>query len=97
VDGHLSGQKLVEFDGCEKLGEERNLGLISVMAAEAAIHVSRQMWDRRPKQPCVYLLASGQNGVLYAGVTSDLAQRVSLHRQKLVEGFTQRYDVTQLV
>ncbi len=28
------------------------------------------------KQPCVYLLASGRNGTLYTGVTSDLIKRV---------------------
>ncbi len=55
------------------------------------------MRDHQPKQPCVYLLASRRNGVLYAGVTSDLAKRVSLHKQKLIEGFTQRYGVSQLV
>jgi putative endonuclease len=45
----------------------------------------------------VYLLASRRDGILYAGVTSDLAKRVLLHRQKLVEGFTQRYGVSRLV
>ncbi len=50
-----------------------------------------------PKQPCVYLLASAPDGVLYAGVTSALAHRMSLHRQKLIEGFTKRYGVTRLV
>lgn len=55
------------------------------------------MHDHRTKQPCVYLLASKRNGILYAGVTSDLAQRVSLHKQKLVDGFTKRYDATRLV
>ncbi|MGQ0457658.1 MAG: GIY-YIG nuclease family protein [Hyphomicrobium sp.] len=50
-----------------------------------------------PKQPCVYLLASAPNGVLYAGVTSNVAQRASLHEQKLVDGFTKRYGVTRLV
>jgi putative endonuclease len=55
------------------------------------------MQDFQPKQPCVYLLASRPNGVLYAGVTSALAQRVSLHKQKLIEGFTKRYGVTLLV
>ena len=41
MDVRLSSQTLVEFDGREKLGEERTIGLISVMAAEAAIHVSK--------------------------------------------------------
>ena len=49
------------------------------------------------KQPCVYMLASGVNGTLYIGVTSNLIGRVYQHRQNLVAGFTQRYDVHTLV
>jgi len=49
------------------------------------------------KTPCVYILASKPNGILYVGVTSDLAGRVSLHVQELIEGFTKRYGVKTLV
>jgi putative endonuclease len=49
------------------------------------------------KQPCVYILASGVNGTLYVGVTSNLIGRVYQHRNKLVAGFTQRYGITILV
>jgi putative endonuclease len=49
------------------------------------------------RQPCVYLLASGRNGTLYCGVTSDLVQRVWEHREHLASGFTDRYEVTKLV
>jgi len=49
------------------------------------------------KQPCVYLLASRQNGTLYVGVTSNLVQRIWQHKNDLVEGFTKRYGVHRLV
>jgi putative endonuclease len=49
------------------------------------------------KQPCVYMLVSGVNGTLYVGVTSNLIGRVYQHRNKLVAGFTKRYNVTNLV
>lgn len=49
------------------------------------------------KQPAVYILASKRNGTLYVGVTSDLVKRVREHRNSLVEGFTKRYGVYQLV
>ncbi|GAB6140967.1 GIY-YIG nuclease family protein [Methylosoma difficile] len=49
------------------------------------------------KQPCVYILASGVNGTLYVGVTSNLIGRVYQHRENLVEGFTSRYGVHNLV
>jgi putative endonuclease len=43
------------------------------------------------------MLASGCNGTLYVGVTSDLVKRVWEHRNDLVEGFTRRYGVHDLV
>jgi len=49
------------------------------------------------KQPAVYILASGRNGTLYIGVTSDLVRRVWEHKNNLVEGFTRRYNVHHLV
>ena len=49
------------------------------------------------KQPCVYLLASGRNGTLYIGVTSDLLRRVHEHRTDAVPGFTRKYQVHTLV
>lgn len=49
------------------------------------------------RQPAVYLLASGRNGTLYLGVTSNLVQRVWQHRTSAVDGFSARYDVHLLV
>ena len=45
----------------------------------------------------VYLLASKLYGTLYVGTTSDLARRVWEHKNKLVPGFTGRYQVDRLV
>ena len=49
------------------------------------------------KTPCVYILASGRNGTLYIGVTSELFERVGVHRQGLIDGFTKKYGVHRLV
>ena len=49
------------------------------------------------KQPIVYILASKRNGTLYIGMTSDLIKRIWEHKNKLVEGFTKKYHVHQLV
>ena len=49
------------------------------------------------KQYYVYILASKRNGTLYVGVTSDLIKRVYEHKNNLVTGFTQKYDVHNLV
>jgi putative endonuclease len=51
----------------------------------------------RERQPCVYILANRRNATLYIGVTSNLATRVWQHRQNVVEGFTKRYSVHDLV
>ncbi|HCO93367.1 MAG TPA: hypothetical protein DIU00_05355 [Phycisphaerales bacterium] len=49
------------------------------------------------KQYFVYILASKKNGTLYIGVTNDLLERVYQHKNNIVEGFTQRYAVHNLV
>ena len=51
----------------------------------------------RVRSPCVYILASARNGTLYIGVTSDLFQRIALHKQDLIAGFTKKYRVHRLV
>jgi putative endonuclease len=45
----------------------------------------------------VYILANKQNGTLYTGVTSDIIKRSWEHKNKLVEGFTEKYDINKLV
>lgn len=49
------------------------------------------------KQPCVYIMASGKNGTLYIGVTSDLIKRVWEHKNDFVASFTSRYKIHELV
>ena len=45
----------------------------------------------------VYVLTNWNNNVMYVGVTSDLERRVHEHKEKLVKGFTQKYNVNKLV
>jgi putative endonuclease len=45
----------------------------------------------------VYILASKRNGTLYIGITSNLIKRVWEHKNKVIEGFTERYNVNRLV
>ena len=44
----------------------------------------------------VYIMTNFR-GTLYAGVTNDLTRRVYEHQNKLVDGFTKRYNISQLV
>ena len=45
----------------------------------------------------VYILTNSSNKVLYVGVTNDLERRCYEHKQKLIEGFTQKYNVDKLI
>ena len=45
----------------------------------------------------VYIMASGKNGTIYLGVTSDLAKRAWEHREGVVAGFTKRHGCKLLV
>ena len=49
------------------------------------------------KQYYIYILTNNYNNVLYTGVTSDLVKRVWEHKNKVVEGFTKKYNVNKLV
>ena len=45
----------------------------------------------------VYILSNKRNGTLYTGVTSNIQRRIYEHRNKMIEGFTKKYDITLLV
>ena len=45
----------------------------------------------------VYILTNKTHSVLYIGVTSDLERRLYEHKNKLVKGFTSRYNLEKLV
>ena len=49
------------------------------------------------RNPCVYILASGFNGTLYTGVTSNLLARIVQHREGTFDGFTRRHAAKRLV
>ncbi len=45
----------------------------------------------------VYLLTNWNNKVMYVGVTNNLERRLYEHKNKLVKGFTEQYNVHKLV
>ena len=51
----------------------------------------------RVKQYYVYILTSWDDAVMYIGVTNNLERRIYEHKNKLVKGFTEKYNVTKLV
>ncbi len=49
------------------------------------------------RQFYVYMLTNKPYGTFYIGVTSNLIKRIWEHKEKVVEGFTQKYNVNSLV
>ncbi|MEK7618412.1 MAG: GIY-YIG nuclease family protein [Patescibacteria group bacterium] len=49
------------------------------------------------KQYYVYIMTNYANTVLYTGVTNDLIRRGYEHKNKIVKGFTTKYNVNKLV
>ena len=45
----------------------------------------------------IYFITNRRHGILYVGVTSDLARRAFEHREGQVEGFSKRYGLKMLV
>ncbi|MFC1502424.1 GIY-YIG nuclease family protein [bacterium] len=45
----------------------------------------------------VYILTNWNNNVMYVGMTSNLEKRLYEHKNKLVKGFTEKYNVHKLV
>jgi putative endonuclease len=50
-----------------------------------------------PKVFAVYIMSNCKRGTLYVGVTSNLPNRATQHREGLLEGFTKKYQLKRLV
>ncbi|HAO94266.1 MAG: excinuclease ABC subunit C [Deltaproteobacteria bacterium GWB2_55_19] len=49
------------------------------------------------RQYYVYIITNKWNNVLYTGVTNDLKRRIYEHKEKLIDGFTKKYNIDKLV
>ena len=49
------------------------------------------------EQYYIYIITNQYNTVLYTGVSNDLIRRVYEHKEKLIAGFTKKYNVNKLV
>ena len=49
------------------------------------------------KEYYVYLVTNHNNKVMYVGMTNNLARRIYEHKNKLVDGFTKKYNISKLV
>ena len=49
------------------------------------------------KVPSIYILTNKPNGTLYIGVTSNISNRIEQHQNKVVSGFSKKYNLDKLV
>ncbi len=45
----------------------------------------------------VYILTNKSNKVLYIGVTNNLEKRIYEHKNKMIDGFSKKYNLTKLI
>ena len=45
----------------------------------------------------IYILTNKNNKTLYIGITDNLKRRLYEHKNKLVDGFTKKYNISKLV
>ncbi|MBI2020250.1 GIY-YIG nuclease family protein [Candidatus Daviesbacteria bacterium] len=45
----------------------------------------------------VYIMSNPNNKVIYIGITDNLTRRIYEHKNKLIEGFTKKYNITKLL
>ncbi|MCK4544024.1 GIY-YIG nuclease family protein [candidate division WOR-3 bacterium] len=49
------------------------------------------------KKYYVYIITNRNNNVLYIGITNNLKRRIYEHREKLISGFSKKYNLKKLV
>jgi putative endonuclease len=49
------------------------------------------------KQYYVYIMTNKNTTVLYTGITNNLKRKVFEHKEKLIDGFSKKYNITKLV
>jgi putative endonuclease len=65
--------------------------------AISSIILGKQKRPMSKKHLYVYIMTNKTNTVLYTGVTNNIRKRIYEHKNKLVDGFTKKYNVVKLV
>ena len=45
----------------------------------------------------IYIITNNSFGTLYVGMTNNLVRRIYEHKEKLIDGFSKKYDLDRLV
>lgn len=93
---HSSQTSRVPLCKCDSREIPRSAGENAELRDDATPKWERPV--REPKRFWVYIMTNrSRSHVLYTGVTGKLTRRVFQHKNKLVPGFTSRYNLTRLV
>ena len=68
------------------------MSLRGALAAKQSQEITRMN-----RQYYIYMMTNKRNTAVYTGVTNSLKRRVYEHKEKLVDGFTKKYNITKLV
>jgi putative endonuclease len=68
------------------------------LIANVILSKAKDLFRKIMNRNCYYVyMMTNDSGTLYIGVTNDIVRRVYEHKQKLVAGFTSKYNITQLI
>jgi putative endonuclease len=67
---------------------------VQILRAACGCAGSHEKWM---KKAYVYMMSNRKRGIIYIGATIDFWKRGNEHREKLINGFTKRYNLTRLV
>lgn len=52
---------------------------------------------KQSRQYYVYIVSNKTDTVFYVGITSNLIKRIFEHKNKVIDGFTSKYNINKLV
>ena len=71
--------------------------VVILYSLKGVCHCERSEAILMEKNYYIYIMTNKNNTVHYTGITNDLKKGVYEHREKMVKGFTRRYNITKLV
>ena len=75
----------------------KETNLVISNECEKSLNLKNDRIQMTEKAYYVYILTNWNNKVMYVGITNNLERRIYEHKEKVVKGFTKKYNVNKLV
>jgi len=75
----------------------KETNLVISNECEKSLNLKNDRIQMTEKAYYVYILTNWNNKVMYVGITNNLERRIYEHKEKVVKGFTEKYNVNKLV